>query len=315
MLIRIASSKLFSVCIIAAVQLGLLATVQAQPADKPSTTEVKQGDAAENPATEKPAAGATATGEPPLYPLDLAVNNSGSVFVVDRNLPGVWQWQSEKLSIFFQGARKFRTPLNAVRCLAIDPDGNLLVGDTSTRDIYRFDAQGKPQPITGGKIGIPMDMAFKSDGTLYVADLELRMLLRIPAGSSEVEQVASVNPRGVFVDSKDQVWVVSQDAAQLLVVSDDGQVERIVSERVFDFPHQVVVNAAGEAYVSDGYKAAIWKVVRGGAPEMIVSGEPLVNPVGLALVEDRVVVVDPATRSVWRLGADQRLEPWFKIER
>lgn len=323
MLSRTAFSKLFALYIIGAVQFGLLVSVQAQPPEKPSATAAKQNATADKPVekpaetspSEKPAASAPATGELPLYPLDLAVNNSGTAFVVDRNLPGVWQWQSEKLSILFEGSRKFRTPLNAARCLAIDPQGNLLVGDTATRDIYRFDPDGKPVPITGGKIGIPMDMAFKSDGTLYVADLELRMLLRIAPGSSEVEQVALVNPRGVFVDSKDQVWVVSQDAAQLLVVADDGQIEQIVSERIFDFPHQVVVNAAGEAFVSDGYKAAIWKVVRGSAPEMIVSGEPLVNPVGLALVEDRVVVVDPTTRSVWRLGADQKLELWFKIER
>lgn len=318
MLTRIAACKSLRLCLIAVVHCCLMMSVQAQEPDKPAATKSEPSSTAQQPPTAAPAAAPAAVpaaGELPLYPLDLAVNDSGSAFIVDRNLPGVWQWQSDKLSIFFEGSRKFRTPLNAVRCVAIDPQGKLLVGDTATRDIYRFGADGKPEPITGGKIGIPMDMAFKADGTLYVADLELRMLLRIPAGTSAVEQVASVNPRGVFVDSKDQVWVVSQDAAQLLIVADDGQVEQVVSERVFDFPHQVVVNAAGEAFVSDGYKAAIWKVVRGSAPEMIVSGEPLVNPVGLALVEDRVVVVDPATRSVWRLGDNQQLEPWFKIER
>jgi hypothetical protein len=258
---------------------------------------------------------APATASLPLYPLDVCVNSAGDAFVVDRNLPGVWQWQADKLSIFFQGSNKYRTPLNAPRCLALDPQGKLFVGDSATRDIYRFSEAGKPEPITGGKIGVPMDMAFKSDGTLYVADLELRMLLRIPAGSTEVEQVAAVNPRGVFVDSKDQVWVVSQDTAQLIIVSDDGKTEAIVNERVFEFPHQVVVNAAGEAFVSDGYKPAIWKVVRGSPPQAIVTGAPLVNPVGLALVEDRVVVVDPRSRTVSRLGADDKLETWFTVER
>jgi hypothetical protein len=271
------------------------------------------------PQSETPAADASqtppATASLPLYPLDVCVNAAGDAFVVDRNLPGVWQWQADKLSIFFQGSTKYRTPLNAPRCLAIDPQGKLLVGDSATREIYRFSDDGKPEPITGGKIGVPMDMAFKSDGTLYVADLELRMLLRIPAGTSDVEQVAAVNPRGVFVDAKDQVWVVSQDAAQLLIVSDDGKTEAIVKQRVFEFPHQVVVNAAGEAFVSDGYKPAIWKVVPGNPPEAIVTGAPLVNPVGLALVDDRVVIVDPRSRIVSRLGADNRLETWFTIDR
>ncbi len=251
----------------------------------------------------------------PLYPLDLCVNDQGLAYVVDRNLPGVWQWKEKQLSVFFAASTKFRTPLNAPRCLAFDQQGRLLVGDTSTRDIYRFNTDGQPEPITGGKIGIPMDLGVKSDGTIYVADLELRMLLRIPAGTSDVEQVAAVNPRGLFVDSKDQVWVISQDDQQLQIVADDGQVEVIVDHRVFDFPHQVVVNSAGEAFVSDGYKQAIWKVVRGSPPQMIVSGAPLQNPVGLALLDDRPVVVDPRARMAFRVNENNELEPWFEIRK
>ena len=233
--------------------------------------------------------------------------------MVDRNLPGIWQWKEQKLTVFFEASRKFRTPLNAARCLTFDRQGQLLVGDTSTRDIYRFKADGKPEPITGGKIGMPMDLGVKSDGTIYVADLETRKLLRIPAGTSEVIPVAAVNPRGLFVDSKDQVWVISQDEKQLQIVSDDGKSEVIVDHRVFDFPHQVVVNAAGEAFVSDGYKRAIWKVVRGSPPQIVVSGDPLQNPVGLALHEDRIVVVDPKARTAFRLNTENKLESWFEI--
>lgn len=251
----------------------------------------------------------------PFYPLDLCVNDQGLAYVVDRNLPGVWQWKEQQLSVFFAASSKFRTPLNAARCLTFDRQGRLLVGDSSTRDIYRFNAESKPEPITGGKIGIPMDIGVKSDGTLYVADLETRTLLRIPAGTSEVVPVAVVNPRGLFVDTKDQVWVISQDEQQLQIVSDDGKAEVIVNHRVFEFPHQVVVNAAGEAFVSDGYKQAIWKVVRGSSPQIVVSGEPLVNPVGLALYEDRLIVVDPRARQVFRLSKENKLEPWFEIRK
>lgn len=249
----------------------------------------------------------------PLYPLDLCVTEQGLAYVVDRNLPGVWQWKEQKLTVFFEASRKFRTPLNAVRCLTFDRQGQLLVGDSSTRDIYRFNADGKPEPITGGKIGIPMDIGVKSDGTIYVADLETRKLLRIPARTTEVISVAAVNPRGLFIDNKDQVWVISQDEQQLQIVSDDGKSEVIVDHRVFDFPHQVVVNAAGEAFVSDGYKKAIWKVVRGSPPQIVVSGDPLQNPVGLAVHEDRIVVVDTRARTAFRLNHENKLEPWFEI--
>ena len=82
------------------------------------------------------------------YPLSIAVTNSGVIYLADRNLPGVWKLEGEKLTLFFEGSRKFRTPLNAIRCLAIDQEGKLLAGDSSTRDVYRFDDAGKPVGLT-----------------------------------------------------------------------------------------------------------------------------------------------------------------------
>ena len=276
----------FSLCVFAFVALLQLSWAVAQEAERPAL---------------------------PNYPLDVAVDADGNAFVVDRNMHGVWKYDGS-VSAFFEGSAKFRTPLNAARSIALDQEGNLLVGDTSTRDIYRFDENGKATPITGGAIGIPMDIAVKKDGTIYVADLELRSLLRIPAGSGEVETVAAVNPRGVFIDADDQIWVVSQNAQQLQIVADDGSVEVIVDSRVFEFPHQVVVNSKGEAFVTDGYRKAIWKVVKGSSPEVVFEGEPLVNPVGICIKDDELYVTDPKTRTVYKLDADFKPEAWFTID-
>lgn len=261
-----------------------------------------------------PAATSKAAPALPPYPLDSVVDKQGTVFTVDRNLPGIWKREADKLSVFVQGPKKFRQPLNAARCITLDQDGKLLVGDSSTRDIYRISEDGNATPITGGQIGTPMDIAVKSDGTIYVADLELRKLMRIPAGSNKVEHVADVNPRGVFVDSENKVWVVSQDVQQLLIVGDDGKKEVIVDKRVFEFPHQVVVNSKGEAFVSDGYKKAIWKVIRGQAPTIVVEGPPLDNPVGLALHDDQVIVTDPRAAKVMKLTSEGKLEVWFEVK-
>ncbi len=257
-------------------------------------------------------------GEPPLlapYPLDAIVDAAGTAYVVDRNLHAIWSWKEGQLDIFFQGSATFRTPLNAPRCLAFDTDGSLLVGDSATRDIYRIKADGQAEPITGGQIGIPMDLAVKPDGTIYVADLELRTLFRIQAGSKQVEKVAENNPRGVFVDAQERVWVVSQDPQQLQIVADSGESEVRVGERIFDFPHQVVVNSAGTAFVTDGYKRAIWKVAAGGKPEVVVEGAPLDNPVGITLVDDRVIVTDPRAGKLFRLNDNNQLEVWFEVRK
>ena len=79
---------------------------------------------------------------------------------------------------------------------SIDHEGNLLAGDSSTRDVYRFDADGKPQPLTDGWIGIPMAMAVAPDGTIYTADLELHRIWKMPAeGAKKPEEFAVINHR------------------------------------------------------------------------------------------------------------------------
>lgn len=249
-----------------------------------------------------------------IYPVDLAVSQTGTVFVADPKFHGVWKWNDNTLSKLFEGSPKFRTPMNAARTVAMDHDGSVLVGDSATREIYRFDANGRPQPITGGKIGIPYDMAVASDGTIYIADLELHKLMRIPAGSKQVEPVADVNPRGVCVDAQDRVWVISQNAAQLLVVDSDGQVEEVVSKRTFNFPQNVAVNASGDAFVTDNYEKAIWIVPQGGEPKIWFQGAPLENPVGIVLVDELPVVVDPRTRQVLKFDAKAQPTVWFEID-
>jgi hypothetical protein len=76
-----------------------------------------------------------------LYPLSAVADSSGSIFVADRDLPGIWKITGNVLSTYFKGEKKFRTPLNAVRCLALDYEGKLLAGDSATRDVYRFDGE------------------------------------------------------------------------------------------------------------------------------------------------------------------------------
>ncbi|MDB5385414.1 MAG: vgb, partial [Planctomycetaceae bacterium] len=60
------------------------------------------------------------------YPLDIAVDAQGTIYVADRNLPGIWQIKDGKRELYFEGSKKFRTPLNAVRCLIVDGKGQLL---------------------------------------------------------------------------------------------------------------------------------------------------------------------------------------------
>src|SRR5258708_6066589 len=76
------------------------------------------------------------------YPLAIAASDAGEIYLADRNLPGVWRVKEGELTLFFEASKKLKTPLNAVRCLALDQNGKLLAGDSATREVYRFDDAG-----------------------------------------------------------------------------------------------------------------------------------------------------------------------------
>lgn len=237
------------------------------------------------------------------YPLAVAPTADGALLVADRVMPGLWRIADGKATVHFQGSKTFRTPLNAVRTVAIGPDGAVWAGDPATRDVHRVAPDGTTQPLTGGKIGIPADIAVDSHGTLFVSDLETQRVWRLAAGSAEPVQLAVLAaPRGLFVDGADQLWAVAASGdAPLVRIAADGTVTPVVKSRAFEFPHDVVVTADGTAYVSDNYAVAIWKVAPDGTVTKWLAGSPLVGPVGLALRNGRVVVADPKARTVFEI--------------
>jgi sugar lactone lactonase YvrE len=249
------------------------------------------------------------------YPLAVAVDGEGTIYLADRNLPGIWKLNGGEPSLLFQGSKQFRTPLNAVRCVVIDGDGRLLAGDSATRDVYRFDEDGKPAPLTGGRIGIPMSIAVNAAGELLVADLELHRIFKVPAEGGEPAVFAEVRaPRGLAIDAEDRLWVVSHGEDQLLRFSPSGEKEVVVSGRPFEFPSAVVVGPEDIAYVCDTYAKAVWKVA-GGKPEKWIAGAPLVSPVGLARRGESLLIADPHAVAVFEADAGGELKVLFKAGR
>lgn len=245
------------------------------------------------------------------YPLSLAVAGDGTIFIGDLNMPGVRRIAGGKLTTYFQASKKFRTPINRVRCLAIDHQGKLLAADTSTRQVYRFNAEGQPEPLLKGLgIGMPMALAVAPTGEIYVADLELHRVWKVPAeGGDAGLHFEIVAPRGLFLDKTGHLWVVTHGkSAQLVRVSPDGKmIEPIVKERIFEFQHNVVVDDDGNAFVSDGYAKSIWKVSPGGGTEKWITGDPLSNPVGLAWKGKDLLVADSRAGTIFQISPDKNI--------
>ncbi len=244
------------------------------------------------------------------YPLTVAASPDGPLYVADRNLPGIWKIVEGKAEIYFQASRKFRTPLNAVRCVALDRKGRLLAGDSATREVYRFDEAGKPTPLTDGGIGIPMGIAVDREGNLFVTDLEVHRIWKVPAAGGKPTTFVDVPaPRGLTIDAEDRLWVVSHGKNQLLRISPNGKITPIVKGRPFQFPHEVALDQQNVAYVSDGYAKAVWKVGESGKPEKWVSGKPFRNPVGLTWQREKLLVVDPHAKAVFVVDRQGKVIP------
>lgn len=244
------------------------------------------------------------------YPLAAARAKDGALFIVDLRLPGVWKSVDGKLSMYFEGSKKFRTPLNAARCIAFDKDGNVLVGDTSTREIYRFTEPGKPIPLTNGGIGMPMAIAVAEDGAIFVADLELHRIFKVPheGGKADIFAVVSA-PRGLAFDPDGNLIVLSTTKDQILKVDSEGKVTTILADRPFNFPHNIAIGPNGTMYVTDGYGKCVWKIGADGKPSKLASGEPFVNPVGLSLNGETLLVTDPKANAAIEVDLSGKVTP------
>ncbi|MBA3316066.1 MAG: hypothetical protein M3552_06515 [Planctomycetota bacterium] len=254
------------------------------------------------------------------YPLAVVADPDGVIYVADLELPGVWKVTDGKAEVYFQASKRFRTPLNRVRCLAIDGDGRLLAGDSATREVYRFSEDGKPEPLTNGYIGIPSAIVTAEDGTIYVADLEVERVWSFPKDglkeSEEPTEVAVVaGVRGLAFDADKKLLLVTTIEDPIRRVGDDGKLEVLVPGRPFEFPHQIVVGKDGSYLVTDNYAATVWQVPAGGGePKPFMKGEPLVKPVGLGKRGDDLLVADPHAKAIFVITPDAKVTTLVKAK-
>ena len=241
-----------------------------------------------------PAAAQEAADDQPVYPK--AVTTSGdSVFVVDLDLPGVWQLGDSR-TLYAKGSNLLRKPMNRPHCLTPHPEGGLLVGDSATREVYWIQsADAEPKPLSGGRIGIPMALAVDPSGkVLYVGDAEKRATFRLPIEGGEPELVARVNARGFAFDNEGRLLAVTPDKEAIRRIDlETEEVETIVERPNDNFFSNGICWAGDHGFVTDNYGNCIWKFTEDGKIEKWHEGEPLQRPVGIAISGDALFVADP----------------------
>ncbi|MFO0885758.1 MAG: hypothetical protein U0894_16495 [Pirellulales bacterium] len=262
------------------------------------------------------------------YPVAMSADAEGNLFLADRNLPGIWKVTSQGPKVYWKGAKQLRMPGNAPRCIAIGPTGDVFLGDSATREVYRIGSdKAEPLPLTGGKVGVPIALQFWNEGKLVSADLELNRLVEVDLSQKEpaksLREVASISaPRAMTITSEENLLVLTQGSDLVVSVGSDGSVKPWIAGQPLpksSLPLGIASATSSEGKqvvrIADSYQHLIWELQPDAAPKQWISDPALAHPIALVQNGEMLWILDPRSKQsgdnkvfVW--NGQEGLKPW-----
>lgn len=262
------------------------------------------------------------------YPVAMSADAEGNLFLADRNLPGIWKVTSQGPQVYWKGAKQLRMPGNAPRCIAIAPNGDVFLGDSATREVYRIGSdKAEPLPLTGGKVGVPIALQFWKEGMLVIADLELNRLVEVDLSQKEpaksLREVASISaPRAMTITNEGNLLVLTQGIDLVVGVASDGSVKPWIAGQPLpksSLPLGIASATSSEGKqvvrIADSYQHLIWELQPDAAPKQWISDPALAHPSALVQKGEILWILDPRSKQsgdnkvfVW--NSQEGLKPW-----
>lgn len=149
----------------------------------------------------------------------------------------------------------------------------LFVSDFSndTINIYRTSRlESNPAPIATIAVpsgGCPYQMAFDSEGDLYLADECLNRIEIYPKGSTRMSRTitsGAYNPFGVAIDKADTLYVSSGSAIQEYSKGSTSPTKTITGGGT-NFPFGLSLDRRGDLYIADYSVPAVFELPAGGS--------------------------------------------------
>jgi sugar lactone lactonase YvrE len=236
-------------------------------------------------------------------PDDLAQAPDGSIYLTDTSDGALLRYVS--------GAAPsvIATGLSIPEGILVLPGGDLIIVEQGKDQLVRYDpASRQVTPFlalrnntgSAGVDGIVLDSSDPAGPSLLVPDSPNGTLLRVSLDGSRVRQIARgfVRPVAAWVEKDGSILVADEFGDALKRVRPDGKIETVAR---LPQPDDVIVDSAGNIYVSCLVDGAVHRIAAGtGADSVVVRG--LGQPQGIAFdTQGNLLVTDPGNHRLVRI--------------
>jgi sugar lactone lactonase YvrE len=206
------------------------------------------------------------------FPVDVAVDALGNVFIADRGNFRVRQISPDGVIHSAAGVSDDGGPANAAQLnypngIAVDAAGNLFIADTDSQRVRKISPDGIITTVAGNgtsgfrgdggpasfaELSYPAAVAVGGSGNLYIADTRNQRIRRVTpdgiistiagnglggfAGDGGVASLAQIDePHGVAVDGSGNLFIADTNNQRIRKVSPDGAITTVAGNGITGF--------------------------------------------------------------------------------
>jgi 4-amino-4-deoxy-L-arabinose transferase-like glycosyltransferase/sugar lactone lactonase YvrE len=258
-------------------------------------------------------------GQPP-EPRGVAVDGAGNVYVVDTANKRVSKLDASGQLLFTAGPGEGEAAFVEPVAAAVAPDGQVVVLDSKTGWLHRFDAAGQPAGRAGGpaaRFFQPRGFDIDGAGAVYLADTGNGRVVRLNADGSVEGQFGQKGqaagqiqePTDVAVDRQGTVFIADSANRKAVVFAADGtlRAEWAIPDSTSVIGPHLAPDGNGGVYVTDPDGGMIRHY--GASGELLAEigpleadGVPARRPLAIKLAAPNVLIVsDVESRRVLRV--------------